>query len=303
MRYRSRAVGRVNEEGNSRGSNVKIGIGSYSFHRLLASGEHDMFSYITDCKALGATQLEPWNGHLEPIRARDDALKAAGDAEGAKLDVDERAYLARVREVAAGAGLPFGCLAVDGAHVYEPTEEARRANRIIADRWLAVAEALGASQIRIDSGGPEDMPEEVFDTIVAGYADLVERACVRGVEVIMENHWGASCVPENVVRILEAVEGLGLLFDTGNWAEGTAERGWTLCAKYARSTHFKTFVFDEDGNETTADIPRAVGIVAATGYDGCWGVESCPTDGDEYGAARKTIALIKRALGEVAATE
>lgn len=282
---------------------MKIGIGSYSFHRLLASGEQDMFSYITDCKALGATQLEPWNGHLAPIRARDDALKAAGDAQGAKLDPDERAYLARVKGAADEAGLPFGCVAVDGAHVYEPTEEARHANRIIADRWLAVAEALGASQIRIDSGGPEDLPEDVFGAIVEAYVDLVARADARGVEVIMENHWGASCVPENVVRILEAVEGLGLLFDTGNWAAGTTERGWTLCARYARSTHFKTFAFDENGNETTVDIPRAVGMVAATGYDGCWGVESCPTDGDEYGAARKTIALIKRALGEAVGTE
>lgn len=275
---------------------MKLGIGSYSFHRLLETGQQDMFSYIADCKRLGATQLEPWNGHLAPIRARDDAIKAQADADRAKLDSEEQAYLARVKAAADEAGLPFGCLAVDGAHIYEPTPEARRANRLIADRWLEAGAALGAAQVRIDAGGPEDMPAEVLDLVVCEYEDLVARGAARGLEVIMENHWGISHIPENVVRIMEAVPGLGLLFDTGNWAEGMTEEGWERCAKYARSTHFKTFAFDGDGNETSVDIPKAVRLVAATGYDGCWGIESCPRDGDEYQAAQNALALVKRSV-------
>jgi len=141
------------------------------------------------------------------------------------------------------------------------------------------------------------MPEDVFEIIVTGYKDLIQRASEKGIEVVIENHWGASRVPENVVRILEAVPELGLLFDTGNWPEDLRETGWTRCAHYARATHLKTYAFDGEGNETTVDIPRAIRILQEAGYQGSWGIESVPRQGDEIEAARKSIALVRRVLG------
>ena len=142
------------------------------------------------------------------------------------------------------------------------------------------------------------MPEEVFDIVVAGYKDLLPRAGEKGIEVVIENHWGASRIPENVVRILEAVPGLGLLFDTGNWPEEMRETGWTRCARYARATHLKTYAFDAEGDETTVDIPRAIRILQEAGYQGSWGIESVPRQGDEIEAAKKSVALVRRVLGE-----
>ena len=275
---------------------MNISIGGFSFHRLLASGRQDMFRYITDCKALGATQLDPWNAQLAPVKSGDDVVKAGSDPERAELTSQDDAYLQRVKVAADEAGLPFGCLAVDGAHIYEPAEEGRAANHALADRWLEVAQILGARQVRIDAGGPQELPDDVFEIVVAGYRDLVARADDKGIEVLMENHWGPSVVPENVVKILEAVDGLGLLFDSHNWAPGMQEKGWERCAPYARSTHFKTFQFDDEGNEVTVDVPKVIGILLDAGYAGCWGVESVPEDGDEYGAVRKTIALIRKTL-------
>ena len=275
---------------------MDISIGGFSFHRLLASGQQDMFRYITDCKDLGATQLDPWNAQLAPVRSGDDVVKAGSDPERAELTSQDDAYLQRVKVAADEVGLPFGCLAVDGAHIYEPSEEARAANRALADRWLEVAQILGAAQVRVDAGGPQELPDDVFEIVVAGYRDLVARAGDKGIEVLMENHWGPSVVPENVVKILGAVDGLGLLFDSHNWAPGMQQKGWKTCAPYARSTHFKTFKFDDDGNEVTVDVPKVIGILRNAGYTGCWGVESVPEDGDEYGAVRKTIALIRKTL-------
>ncbi|MCI0394907.1 MAG: sugar phosphate isomerase/epimerase [Chloroflexi bacterium] len=275
---------------------MDISICSYSFHRLLEAGKQDVFKYISDCRELGATKLDLWNGHLRPLLDDPARPPASFTPEYAQLSPAEGEYLVEIRAAAGEAGLPFGCLAVDGAHIYEASPEGRQANRMKAYRWLAIAERLGAEQIRLDAGGAPEMPEEMFEMIVAGYDDLIRRAGEKGLEVIMENHWGASKIPENVVRILEAVNGLGLLFDTANWAEGTQEQGWALCARYARATHIKTFAFDAAGNETTTDIPRAIGYLVAAGYNGCWGIESCPRDGDEYGGARKTIALIRRVL-------
>lgn len=91
---------------------------------------------------------------------------------------------------------------------------------------------------------------------------------------------------------------LGLLFDSYNWPEGTHETAWRTFAPYARLTHCKTFAFDDAGNEPNWDIPRLVRQLQEAGYAGCWGIESTPQDGDEIGAAVKTLALLRRTLGD-----
>ena len=276
---------------------MELSLCSYSFHRLLEAGQHDVFQYISDCHTLGCTQLDLWNGHLPSLLDDEARSPSSFTPEYAQLSPAELDYLAQIKTAAERAGLPFGCLAVDGAHIYEPSPEARQANRIKADRWLNIAGQLEAQQIRIDSGGPPEMPDDVFEVIVTGYNDLIQRAGKKGIQVVIENHWGASRIPENVVRILEAVPELGLLFDTGNWPEDLRETGWTRCARFARATHLKTYAFDAEGNEATVDIPRAMHILQEAGYQGSWGIESVPRQGDEYEAAKKSIALVHRVLG------
>jgi hypothetical protein len=277
---------------------LRLSIGSYSFHRALAAGQQDMFGYIADCKRLGATQLDPWNAHLAPLRARDPQVAARADLSAPPLDAADLAYVDQVIAAAAAAGLPFGCLAVDGAHIYEPSEPARRANRTLAYRWLAVAHRLKAAQVRIDAGGTPELPDEMFAIIVDGYKDLLELAASLNIKLVIENHWGSSQVPENLTRLFAALPQLGLLFDTNNWAPGRQLDGWQMCARFARSTHFKSFAFDEQGLDPSVDLELALRILLKAGYRGCWGVESVPLDGDEYGAVEKTFALIRRTLAQ-----
>ena len=279
---------------------MELSICSYSFHRLLEAGQQDVFQYIRDCRALGCTQLDLWNGHVPSLLDDEARSPSSFTPEYAQLSAAEVDYLARIKATADDAGLPFGCLAVDGAHIYEGSPEARRAQQIKAHRWLNIAEQLSTQQIRIDSGGPPEMPDDVLEIIITGYNDLIPRARDKGMEVVIENHWGASRIPENVVRILEAVPGLGLLFDTGNWPNELRETGWTRCSRYAHATHLKTFAFDADGNETTVDIPRAMHILQEAGYQGSWGIESVPREGDEMEAARKSVALVRRVLSTTA---
>jgi len=271
---------------------MDISICSYSFHRLLKEGKQDMFKYITDCKELGATYLDPWSGHFQ--------APGAENGQPPLLDnPDHAAYVDKIKQAGQAVGLPFGCIAVDGAHIYEADPEARRANRARASQWLDVVAKLGAPQVRIDSGHRADnWPDDVFQTIVDGYTGLIAEARQKGVEVIIENHWGPSKYPENLVKLLEAVDGLGLLFDTNNWAEGEQEKGWELCAKYASAMHVKTFSFDEKGDDPSVDLRKAINTLREAGYQGVWGIESVPRDGDEIEGARKTVALIKRILSE-----
>lgn len=275
---------------------MKFSIGSYSFHQLLADGKQDMFKYIQDCKDLGAAQLDPWNAHLSVITNEDTVIKAGSDPEGAALSAQSDDYINRVKAAADAAGLPFGCIAVDGAHIYEPMPEKRAQNRASAYRWLDVSAKLGAKEMRVDAGGPPEMPDDIFAIIVEGYNELIAHAKEKGVQIVIENHWGPSPIPENLIKILDAVPGLGLLFDSNNWADGMQERAWEMCASRATSTHIKTFSFDQNGNDPSVDLFKCIRLLVEAGYDGVWGIESCPKDGDEYGAVKKTAALIERAL-------
>lgn len=275
---------------------MKFAIASYSFHRLLESGQGDVFSYIAASQELGATQLDPWNAHLTDAHDPEMIAKVGGDPGVDSLLPGSPAFISRIKAAAAEAKLPFGCLAIDGGHIFEPTPEQRQTNREIAYRWLDVAQELAAPQVRIDAGGPEDLPDDVFALIVAGYEELVSRGRDMGIEILMENHWGPSKLPDNVLRILDAVDGLGLLSDSNNWAEGYKEEGWQRTAGRARSVHIKTFQFDEQGLDATVDIPRYMHTLLEAGYDGVWGIESCPFDGDELGAVEKTLALMERVL-------
>ena len=277
---------------------MKFSACSYSFHRLLASGQQDIFKYIEDCKALGMAQLDPWNAHLAVITDNDTVIKTGRDPENSELSAQSDEYIDRVKAAADAVGLPFGCIAVDGAHIYEPTPEARQVNRASAYRWIDVVQRLGGRQIRLDSGGPEELTDEIFEIIVEGFNDVVQRAGDKGIEVVMENHWGASRVAQNVVRMLDAVDGLGLLFDTNNWKPEDREASWELCAPYAKAVHIKAKEFDTNGDDPTVNLRKAIRLLVDAGYDDVWGIESVPTDGDEYGAVKKSMALIERYVTE-----
>ena len=251
---------------------------SYSFHRTFDEGKMDIFGYIDWCKAAGFTKLDPWMRHLEEGFADD-------------------AFIARVRAAGDAAGLPFGCIAVDGAHVYEKTAVARAANRQKAYRWIDIAAALGATQIRIDAGGRGESWGDIADVVIEGYNDIIAYARPHGIEVVIENHWGPTQDPNTMYKLLDAVDGLGLLFDSFNWPAGTHEQAWPQYAPYASLTHIKTFAFDEDGNEATWDIPKVIRILREAGYDGCWGIEGESPDWDEIEIVTRTLALIKRELG------
>ena len=270
---------------------MEIGICSYSFHRLLAAGKQDIFRFIVDCKELGCSQLDPWNAHLELIK-QGDATARPGASE--HLSKAEERYLTKVKDAADAVEMPFGLIAVDGAHVYEGEPQKRNENRARAYRWLDVARHLGARQIRIDSGGPEVMTSEIFKVIEEGYQDLIERATRYNIEVVVENHLGPTLLPENILTLVQSIDGLGLLLDTQNWKPGKKAEGLRDCAKYATAVHVKTLKWDDQGNEIMTNPPAAIRSLQDAGYSGCWGIESCPEDGDEYGAARRSVALLRK---------
>jgi sugar phosphate isomerase/epimerase len=260
---------------------MRYSLCSYSLHRTVEAGKMDVFGYNRFCRDAGFTQLDPWNYHIAQA-------------------YDDDGYLAELKASGADVGLPYGCIAIDGAHIYEPSAEARAENQQRRYRWLEIAAELGAEQLRIDAGGRDQTLDAILPIVVEGYQDIVARAGAQGVEIIIENHWGPTNHPDAMRRLLDAVPGLGLLFDSSNWPAGTHTRAWREYVGDARLTHFKTFSFDADGNEPNWDIPGLIRMLQAAGYRGAWGIESTPDAGDEIGAAQMSLALLKRLLEGVA---
>jgi len=279
---------------------LSLGICSFAFHRSVASGAMDVAAIFATCRELGCTQLDPWNAHLCEPAAAPDGLHAGKHPEDARLQVPGWDHVERIRSLGARTGLPFGCIAVDGAHLFEADPAARELNFARACRWIEIAARLGASSVRIDAGGPERLDAQALAVIVPGYAALISRARALGVTVLVENHWGPTVVPDNVLTLLGAVPGLGFLFDTHNWKAGLQAEGWRRCAARATVVHVKTFAFDDAGEEATVDLRPAFAALRQARFQGTWCVESVPTDGDEVGAARATISLIRRHAQEAA---
>lgn len=283
---------------------MNTSICSFSFHRLFGQGKMDFFSYITTCRELGCTHLQPWNAHFAHGVSLEDLVylgRNPGEQDApAWLDPPtDRAYVSDIRAAAQAAGLPFELICVDRAAVYDADPRVRADFRTRAYKWIDFAAELGAPAVRIDAGGPStpDLPDDIFAAIVAGYRDLIARGRAVGVSIFVENHWGSSNVPENIVRFLDTIEGLHFLFDTNNWAAGRQHDGWRMCGPRAHATHVKTHAFDANGNAVGVDIPAALAILVHAGYRGVWGVESVPADGNELEAARATLALIRRTVG------
>jgi len=273
---------------------MKFSICSYSFHRQLAAGTQDIFKYIKDCQSLGCSALDPWMAHLAPIQSACAAFRTKENplAADSFLTSDEIRYLSEVRRAAELANLPIESVAVDGGHVIGNDAAETNANRAIAYRWLDAAAILGAKYVRLDCGlrTQSDFSDADLTTLQSGYKLLISRARPRGITIVIENHMGPSKYAAPLKKLLDNVPGLGLLWDSHNWAPGERTKGRELLAPHATTTHIKAFQYDPTGNDPTEDLPHAIHCLKSNHYQNTWGIESTPKELDEYEAAHKLLS-------------
>lgn len=252
---------------------MKITIASFSFHGLLQRGMIDVFGYLETVKYryhLDAADI--WNGMI------------------ASYDDD---YLYKVREALDERQLALANLCVDGAHVWEPDPEQREANYRRALDNLRAAEILGAKTVRIDMGGRDlEMTDEQFDYTVRRYREYAERAYDNGYKIGPENHWGCSRVPDNIIRLVEAVDhpAFGILLHFENW-DVEKDVGDAKVAQYAFHTHMAAWVEPR--------YEEKIRTLQEAGYDGYWGVEH-HSGKNEYAQVAWQLGSVRRILAELA---
>ena len=223
---------------------MRITICSYAFHGLQQAGQIDAFGYLESVRyRYGLDAADLWNWTL------------------ASLEED---YLRKVRSALDERELVLACLAVDGAHIWDPDPEVRAQHYQKALANLRAAEILGARSVRIDMGGQgSEMSEEQFDCIVARYREYAQRAHDHGYRLGPETHWGPALVPENMRRVYEAVDSpaYGIMLHIGHWVEGREDEGDRLVAPWTFHTHV-------DWRITTTCLAEKVRILLDAGYQG-----------------------------------
>lgn len=248
---------------------MKISIASYSFHGMFNEGKIDLFGYLESLK---------YRYHVD-----------GADIWNIMLASYEEDYLRKLREAMDERGLHLANLCVDGAHVWEEDPELRERNYRNALNNLRAAEILGAQTVRIDMGGHAlEMTDEQFEYTVKRYREYAKRAEENGYKVGPENHWGTSRVPENIRKLVEAVDSpaFGILLHMENW-DVDKENGDRLCAKYAFHTHFPAWV-----------LPRyeeKIRWLMEAGYTGHYSVEH-HSGKNEYVEVEVQLAHIRRIL-------
>jgi sugar phosphate isomerase/epimerase len=138
------------------------------------------------------------------------------------------------------------------------------------EKLIDVAQRLRIPTMRVNTGNPENKDYDFNETIKA-YKRLAGYGKDRGVEIIIENHFGLSADPQNVVRILEAVGGnVSACPDFGLLPKG--EERWPMleqmCKHSKRVCSAKFHGLDDAGKHTDFDLKRSYDILLAAGFPG-----------------------------------
>jgi sugar phosphate isomerase/epimerase len=255
---------------------MNISVASFSFHGALAEGSLDVFGYLEACRYryhLGTADI--WNGLL------------GSDVE-VQLNPDR---LKLVRRAMDDRDLVCVNYHADGCHPWEDDEEARARHKELAYRHLEAAEILGASTVRIDTGGRgREWTNEEFDFIAKAFIDFAAYAGNAGFKIGPETHWGATNYPDNMLKLHAAVASphYGILLHMGKDTWTSPSEYDRVLAPIAIHTHIAQ-------NVCYGRLDDALGILIESGYSGALGIEH-HTGKNELAEVEAQIGLLRRAI-------
>jgi sugar phosphate isomerase/epimerase len=212
---------------------------------------------------------------------------------------DEKVYLQdgflkKVKEALVERELELANYHADGCHVWEDDPATREKNYRSALAHLRAGGFLGAKTVRIDAGGKgKEWTPEQFDLIVKRFREYVKLAADAGFRVGPESHWGPELVPDNMERLVKAVDhpAFGILIHLGHWENVPEEEGDRRLAPWAMHTHV-------DARVTRTRLEPAMRLLLDAGYKGYWGVEH-HSGKNEYAEVACQLAEVRRVLSKM----
>ncbi len=237
----------------TRPSHLKLSLAAYSYRDLLKGPKPqlDMFGFVDLAADLGLDAVEPTSYWFPP-------------------DVDA-AYLHRLRRHAFRLGLDISGTAIRNDFCLPPGE-ARDRDLDHVRAWIDRAAELNAPVVRVFGGTvPKDDTEDTaFARVVDGLNAVLPHASEKGVTLALENHGGITERPEQLLKIVRAIDSpdFGVNLDTGNFRGADPYADLALLAPYAVTVQVKTEVAPNGGRKQSADLARFVKILRDARYSG-----------------------------------
>src|SRR5438874_985810 len=253
---------------------MNISLAAWSLHRTFFAREIDQLGMIDVCHDAGIDAIELVNTFFPS---------------------PQYAYLKLLRQRADDAGVRILLIMCDGeGSMASPERDKRMLAAKNHHKWVDIAAVLGCHSIRCNTGARVGDPD-ALERCAESFAALVEYAAASDINVLIENHGELSSDADWLVSLMRRVDTprFGTLPDFGNWPpEADKYEGVRKLMPYAKAVSAKCYDFDAEGNETTIDFARMLGIVGDAGYDGYVGIEY---EGTRL-AEREGIAACKRLL-------
>jgi sugar phosphate isomerase/epimerase len=191
------------------------------------------------------------------------------------LKSTDPSYIASLRHFAFKQGVPFSGIAIR-SRMCQPEPSKRAAAVAEVQKWVDVAEGLGAPHIRVFGGPlPAGASEEQG---IAWVVETLKPACAyaaaKGISLGIEDHGGTTdiaCKAATILEILRRVDSpyLGINLDIANFTEDQY-RQIEACVPYATHSHIRD-VFED--NKGPIDLDRVWRIFAQGGYKGYMSAE------------------------------
>jgi len=242
---------------------MKLSLAAYSFNRLLPrrasqefldSGKAKMKleRFVEFCAEQQLDGCEPTSYYFPEVVTQE--------------------YLLSIKEMAFRLGLDISGTAIGNDFALVPGEK-RDEQLAMTREWIDHAAVLGAPVIRIFAGKvPKgDNEEAAIARCVKGINESLEYAAKKGVYLALENHGGITATPEQMLRIVHAVDPspwFGVNFDSGNFRTEDPYGDLAQIAPYAVNAQIKVMMKPEGSGHEPADFSRIVDILKDAGYRG-----------------------------------
>jgi len=188
-------------------------------------------------------------------------------------------YLRRLKRNMEDNGITSVLIMVDDDGNTAALEKSERMLAAVAHRkWIDVAHYLGCHAIRCNlRGGPKDWKQDkdIAKRGAEPFLDMLEYSTGSGVNIILENHGGASSDPDVLLQLMKLVNNprFGMLVDTGNWNPGVDRyQAVRKMMPYAKGVSAKgTWGPDV---RPDFDLAKLLQVCVDSGYHGWYGIES-----------------------------
>ncbi len=177
-------------------------------------------------------------------------------------------------------GITFVLIMVDGEGDMSARDKKERIQAAVAHRkWVDIAHYLGCHAIRCNMGGPREnwqADKDIVSRAAESFNHLLEYARGADLNVVIENHGGASSNAETLSALMKTVNNanFGTLPDFGNINPGDDHAEVIRrIVPWAKGISVKAS-WSADGTHPRWDLEKIIKICQDAGYHGFWGIES-----------------------------